>query len=224
MRKGYIGILVVAVVTIVGVLKLVNLGEGERDKYPYTGISVMTSDASLMDIQKVNDIELKSLISSKDMAIEGEFTGNPELTEVAIWPEEGTNEYLVTESLAKEFGKTFEEMVPKQEYYKLDFSPINVMYNALSEKETERVSVYVAKEEWEMFPDPSKYQHAVLFADEFVYGGDNAVVTSTIGYYYVSDENEVYSAEKFKGLDIYSGESVKELFEEIDVNWKRISE
>lgn len=110
--------------------------------------------------------------------------GRAELTEVAIWPEEGTNEYLVTESLAKEFCKTFEEMVLKDEYYKLDF----------------------------------------LFADEFPYGGENAVVTSTIGYYYVSEEGKVYSAEKFEGLDIYSGETIEKLQEEVELSRERISE
>lgn len=173
--------------------------DNERSKYPYTGISVRSEDAALLDEPVIEDVQLDTLMLGNDMVIEGMFIGEPQLVEVKIWPEEGTNEYLVTQSLAKEFDKPFEEMVPKFEYYKLDFAPITTMYSALDEASAEIRSVYVEAEKWEQFPDPQKYSHAVLFAYDFPYGEEHAMLTSIIGYYYVSDENKIYLGMKLHG-------------------------
>ncbi len=76
------------------------LNENIREKYPY--IEGNTQEfAELMDTGTIENWDLNTLIANKDMAIEGTFIGEPEAVEVAIIPEEGTNEYTVTQSLAE---------------------------------------------------------------------------------------------------------------------------
>jgi hypothetical protein len=215
MKKVYIG----ALATITIVLLILAGGkflgkENIREKYPY--IEGNTQEfAELMDAGTIENWELDTLIANKDMAMEGTFIGEPEAVEVAIIPEEGTNEYTVTQSLAEEFGKTVEEMAPKVEYYKIEFSLNNILYHTLENELAEKVSVYIDKGSWEVFPDPIKYQKAILFADDFPYGGEHAVLVSSLGYYYISDKHKVYSAEKIEGLDKYSGESVENFSKEV---------
>lgn len=188
-----------------------------RNHYPYTGLTTYTSGQdSLMDAAEIpDDVSLSEVISLTDTVIEGYFTGTPELVKIPIIPEEGTNEYSVLQSLAKQFDKPFIEMVPQHEYYKCQFTPSSASINTLSQSTTNTINIYVSKPWWELFPNPETYQHVVLFGYNFPYGGENSFTTTTVGYYYVTDDNIVMSAESFEGLDKYSGETLSDFVDTI---------
>ncbi|MDR1117101.1 MAG: hypothetical protein LBL09_02500 [Oscillospiraceae bacterium] len=194
-----------------------------RGKYPYVGLSVTDISAvyPASEMAIMRDMTIELLAKNYDAAIIGKIItpASGEIKSYKLIPEKGTPEYRAHMSVAEEYGKSLEEVSVDVKYYEIEVLVQKSAGDELKTGDTMTLRIaagsHLDRNEL-VFPPVGKGDKVILFISHNKYNELDFYSTSCSGFYYVTDNDNAVSAEKYESLDKYTGSDIYELFRHIE--------